>query len=152
MRFNGYTLPGKKLVVKKSSPLYGTITTSGSKNSALPIIASALLSGEECVFKNIPNLEDIQTMLKLLKSFGVKNNFKNSEIKVNASNVNYYRADYELVRKMRASILVLGPLLARKRRAVVSLPGGCAIGTRPIDLHLFGMRKLGADIYINNGY
>ena len=142
----------KQLLIKKGKPLNGEIYVSGSKNSALPILAATLLSKKNCYLRNIPNLVDIQSMLKLLESLGVSVSKKKSKIILNASKLNSYRADYNLVRKMRASILVLGPLLARFRKAKVSLPGGCAIGNRPIDLHLFGMKNLGAKISIENGY
>ncbi len=142
----------EKLIVKNSNRLNGIIKISGSKNASLPIMAATLLSTHECLIKNIPELEDIKTMINLLKNLGVKINKKGSAVKIDSSKLDNHRADYDLVRKMRASILVLGPLLARKKKAIVSLPGGCAIGTRPIDLHLFGMKKLGAKLVIKNGY
>ena len=142
----------EKLLIKKSSRLNGKIIVNGSKNSALPIMAASLLSNQDCILKNVPNLIDIHTMISLLKKLGVSCKIKDKKITLNASNIKNFKADYELVSKMRASILVLGPLLARTGRAVVSLPGGCAIGTRPINIHLFGMEKLGAKILIKNGY
>ena len=142
----------EKLIVKNSNRLNGIIKISGSKNASLPIMAATLLSTHECLIKNIPELEDIKTMINLLKNLGVKINKKGSAVKIDSSKLDNHRADYDLVRKMRASILVLGPLLARKKKAIVSLPGGCAIGTRPIDLHLFCMKKLGAKLVIKNGY
>ena len=102
----------------------GIIKISGSKNASLPIMAATLLSTHECLIKNIPELEDIKTMINLLKNLGVKINKKGSAVKIDSSKLDSHRADYDLVRKMRASILVLGPLLARKKKAIVSLPGG----------------------------
>ena len=142
----------EKLLIKKSQPLEGKIFVNGSKNASLPILASTLLSNKECCLKNIPILDDINTMIKLLRNLGVTIKKNGTGFSLFAKKLINYRADYELVRKMRASILVLGPLLARNHKAVVSLPGGCAIGTRPIDLHLLGMKKLGAKITIENGY
>ncbi len=142
----------KKLTIKGGQSLYGTIKVSGSKNASLPIMMSSLLSTKDCNFKNIPKLDDVKSMIILLKNLGVKISNNSSELTLNASNINKFRADYELVRKMRASILVLGPLLARFGKAIVSMPGGCAIGNRPINLHLFAMEKLGAKILIKNGY
>ena len=141
----------KQLIIKNGQPLTGEINVSGSKNAALPIMAASLLSNKNCLLTNIPDLIDIKSMSKLLESLGVSVDKKKSSILINALKLNSYRADYNLVRKMRASILVLGPLLARFQKAIVSLPGGCAIGTRPIDLHLFGMKKLGAKISIKSG-
>ena len=141
-----------KLLVKKSKPLNGYINIDGSKNSALPIMAASLLTSKNCLLKNIPDLADINTMLILLKSLGVDYSYGSDHLLLKGSKKLKNFANYELVRKMRASILVLGPLLARTGSAKVSLPGGCAIGTRPIDLHLYALQKLGANIKIKNGY
>ena len=141
-----------KLLVKKSKPLNGYINIDGSKNSALPIMAASLLTSKKCLLKNIPDLADINTMLILLKSLGVDYSYGSDNLLLKGSKKLKNFANYELVRKMRASILVLGPLLARTGSAKVSLPGGCAIGTRPIDLHLYALQKLGANIKIKNGY
>tara|TARA_Y100000590_G_scaffold42621_2_gene45392 strand:+ start:3517 stop:4770 length:1254 start_codon:yes stop_codon:yes gene_type:complete len=141
-----------KLLVKKSKPLNGYINIGGSKNSALPIMAASLLTSKKCLLKNIPDLADINTMLILLKSLGLDYSYSSDHLLLKGSKKLKNFANYELVRKMRASILVLGPLLARTGSAKVSLPGGCAIGTRPIDLHLYALQKLGANIKIKNGY
>ena len=141
-----------KLLVKKSKPLNGYISIGGSKNSALPIMAASLLTYKKCLLKNVPDLADINTMLILLKSLGVNYSFSSDNLLLNGSKRLKNFANYELVRKMRASILVLGPLVARTGSAKVSLPGGCAIGTRPIDLHLYALKKLGTNIKIKNGY
>ena len=142
----------KKLLIKKSLPLRGSIEVSGSKNSALPIMAASLLLNDKCHLKNIPNLADVNSMINLLESLGAKIDKKKSCITINCSNLKSHKAEYNLVKKMRASILVLGPLLSRTQNAIVSLPGGCAIGTRPINYHLYGLKKLGAKISIKDGY
>ena len=142
----------KKLLIQRKLPLNGELYVSSSKNATLPIMAASLLSDEDYFLEDIPNLIDIKSMSQLLESLGVTIKKSKSSILLNASKLNSHKAEYNLVRKMRASILVLGPLLSRFGKAIVSLPGGCAIGTRPIDLHLFGMRKLGAKILIKDGY
>ena len=141
-----------KLIIKGSADLNGSISIKGSKNSTLPIMVSSLLSKQSLKLKNIPKLEDIKNMSKLLKSYGA--NIKSSEdsLDINCSKIINKVADYDIVRKMRASILILGPLLARFGEAKISLPGGCAIGTRPIDIHLDGLKKLGANFTVENGY
>ena len=141
-----------KLIIKGSSDLSGSISIKGSKNSTLPIMVSSLLSKKSLKLTNIPKLEDIKNMSKLLRSFGA--NIKSSEdsLDINCSKIINKVADYDIVRKMRASILILGPLLARFGEAKISLPGGCAIGTRPIDIHLDGLKKLGANFTVENGY
>jgi len=141
-----------KLIIKGSADLNGSISIKGSKNSTLPIMVSSLLSKQSLKLKNIPKLEDIKNMSKLLKSYGA--NIKSSEdsLDINCSKIINKVADYDIVRKMRASILILGPLLARFGKAKISLPGGCAIGTRPIDIHLDGLKKLGANFTVENGY
>ena len=141
-----------RLVIKGRADLKGSIKIKGSKNSALPIMVSALLSKNTLKLKNLPKLDDIKNMSKLLRSYGaiIKTSKDNLEIKCN--NIINRDADYDIVRKMRASILILGPLLARFGNARISLPGGCAIGTRPIDIHLDGLKKLGANFVVENGY
>jgi len=141
-----------RLIIKGKADLRGSIQIKGSKNSALPIMVSALLSENTLKLKNLPKLDDIKNMSKLLRSYGaiIKTAKDNLEIKCN--NIINRDADYDIVRKMRASILILGPLLARFGKARISLPGGCAIGTRPIDIHLEGLKKLGANFVIENGY
>ena len=141
-----------KLIIKGSPDLSGSISIKGSKNSTLPIMVSSLLSKKSLKLTNIPKLEDIKNMSKLLRSFGA--NIKSSEdsLDINCSKIINKVADYDIVRKMRASILILGPLLARFGEAKISLPGGCAIGTRPIDIHLEGLKKLGANFTVENGY
>ena len=141
-----------KLIIKGSADLNGEISIKGSKNSALPIMVSSLLSKKSLKLTNIPKLEDIKNMSKLLKSFGAKIKSSEDSLDINCSKIINKVADYDIVRKMRASILILGPLLARFGKAKISLPGGCAIGTRPIDIHLDGLKKLGANFTVENGY
>lgn len=141
-----------KLIVEGSGPLKGTVHISSAKNATLPILAATLLCPYPVTFKHIPDLMDVDTILKLLQSMGVKVSKSGEEIIVDASHLENQHADYTLVKTMRASVLVLGPLLARYGQASVSLPGGCAIGARPVDIHLMGMEKLGAEIQIENGY
>ena len=141
-----------KLIIKGSPDLSGSISIKGSKNSALPIMVSSLLSKKSLKLTNIPKLEDIKNMSKLLKSFGAKIKSSEDSLDINCSKIINKVADYDIVRKMRASILILGPLLARFGEAKISLPGGCAIGTRPIDIHLDGLKKLGANFTVENGY
>jgi UDP-N-acetylglucosamine 1-carboxyvinyltransferase len=142
-----------KLVITKSPPLAGSVTISGAKNAALPLLISSLLADSTCSFRNVPALRDISTTLLLLKDFGasIKEIDKN-HVEIDASNLNSVTASYDLVRTMRASILVLGPLLAKHGKANVSLPGGCAIGARPVNLHLTGLEKMGAKIEVDEGY
>ena len=142
-----------KLLIEGGFQLNGSITASGAKNSALPILASSILLKDKLTLGNIPHLNDITTMLEILSSMGAYMTFnENMDIEVNTSLINNLKARYELVKTMRASILVLGPLLARFHEAEVALPGGCAIGSRPVNLHLDCMRKLGANIDTSNGY
>ncbi len=141
-----------KLQITGKAILRGSISVSGSKNAALPIMIASLLSENGLYLKNLPELQDILTMKKLLESFGIKIQKINSQTFFDTSNINNSVADYDLVRKMRASILVLGPLIARFKKAKISLPGGCAIGTRPIDIHLNGLEKLGVKFSIENGF
>lgn len=141
-----------KIVINGGRKLKGEVEISGAKNSALPIMAAALLSEEETILENIPDLRDIQTMLKLLRALGAKAQFENNRVIIKpGKNLNAV-APYKLVSTMRASICVLGPLIARLGHAEVSVPGGCIIGARPIDLHLKGLEALGAKNDINHGY
>jgi len=142
----------KTMVIKGGKKLKGEVSVSGSKNAALPIMAAALLSSGASVIKNVPNLTDIRTMSKLLSMLGAKVIYKEGTLTIDPKGVNNYKAPYELVKTMRASIYVLGPLTAKYGQAKVSLPGGCAIGARPIDLHLKGMQKLGAKVEMKHGY
>jgi len=134
-------------------PLRGEVTISGAKNAALPILMSALLSKTPVVFNNVPQLNDILTTVKLLGQLGAKTQWlSENKLKIDASNITQCCAPYDLVKTMRASILVLGPLLARMGHAEVSLPGGCAIGARPVNLHIQGLKAMAADIDVENGY
>ena len=143
----------EKLIIKCGIPLNGEIRISGAKNAALPILAASLLSGYPVQISNIPHLQDVTTIVSLLGQMGVKVTLdERSNIEVEASKLASFNAPYDLVRTMRASVLVLGPLLSRFGEAEVSLPGGCAIGTRPVDQHLKGLQAMGADICIENGY
>lgn len=137
--------------IKGGRPLRGEITVSGSKNAALPIMAAALLTREPCVIRRVPNLSDVRFMGDILRSLGARVEFDGDTVTIEAANINEF-GDYELIRKMRASVCILGPLLARLRKARVSLPGGCVIGARPIDLHLKGLSLLGARFAIRGGY
>ncbi len=141
-----------KIIIEGGVPLKGTIEISGAKNAALPIIAATLLTEEKCVIKNVPALRDVLTMLKILRSLGVKAQMDGDRITVEPKKYKRYIADYKFVSTMRASICVLGPLLAKMKQAKVSMPGGCVIGQRPVDLHLKGLRALGASIKIEHGY
>ncbi|HIC41917.1 MAG TPA: UDP-N-acetylglucosamine 1-carboxyvinyltransferase, partial [Pelagibacterales bacterium] len=141
-----------KIKIKGGANLFGSINIPGSKNAALPVMVSSLLSKENLNLHNLPKLQDMNSMISLLRSFGVSVNQNNHTLTLNSQNLKNSTASYDLVRKMRASILVLGPLLSRFREAKISLPGGCAIGTRPIDIHLDGLSKLGVDFEIDNGF
>ncbi len=141
-----------KLIIKGGKPLRGQIQISGAKNAALPIMAASILSCGKNTIKNIPDLKDVRTMCRLLSNMGCGFDLKDGMLKIDSAEINKFDAPYELVKTMRASVLVLGPLLARFGKARVSLPGGCAIGARPIDLHLMGLEKMGADIELQSGY
>ena len=141
-----------KISILGGKTLEGTITISGSKNAALPILVSSILTRETSNLDNVPNLLDITTMKELLISLGIKIVAKEKSLFIEPSNNISTHADYELVRKMRASVLVLGPLLARFGEAEVSLPGGCAIGSRPVDIHINALKKMGAKLEIKDGY
>jgi UDP-N-acetylglucosamine 1-carboxyvinyltransferase len=141
-----------KIGVEGGKRLTGTVAISGAKNAALPILVSALLTDGVCTFTNVPDLQDIRSILLLLESLGARVVADGHTIKIDAASLAASEAPYDLVRKMRASILVLCPLVARLGHARVSLPGGCAIGARPINLHLKGLERLGATIDIRHGY
>lgn len=142
-----------KLIITGGKPLSGEIYISGSKNSALPILAATLLCDEPVIIGNLPHLHDITTMIELLGCMGVRVVVdEKMRVEVDASVISNFVAPYDLVKTMRASILVLGPMLGRFGRAQVSFPGGCAIGSRPVDLHLRGMEALGAHIEVEGGY
>ncbi len=142
-----------KLLITGGNPLRGTIPISGAKNAALPLLAACLLMDEPLILSNMPELADTRTMRKLLEQHGVHvNEMGPGKWKLDGASINNLTAPYELVRTMRASVLVLGPLLARHGAAKVSLPGGCAIGTRPIDLHLHALTAMGAHIELKEGY
>ncbi|TCK05440.1 UDP-N-acetylglucosamine 1-carboxyvinyltransferase [Phorcysia thermohydrogeniphila] len=141
----------EKFVIKGGKELRGKVKVSGSKNASLPIIFASILSGE-LHLKNVPDLRDVDTSCKLLTQMGFNVRKERSEVLVTAENSIKTEAPYELVRTMRASILCLGPLLAKYRKAKVSLPGGCAIGVRPVNLHLKALSKMGADIKVDHGY
>lgn len=140
------------LRIQGGAPLSGTLTVSGSKNASLPIMAAALLAAGESTLSNTPDLADISTLSQLLAGMGVGVQRHAATLRLDATHITSQEAPYDLVRTMRASILVLGPLLARFGQARVSLPGGCAIGARPIDQHLKGLERLGARIHIEHGY
>jgi len=141
-----------KLVIQGGIRLKGEVEISGSKNSLLPILAATLLTDSPCVLRHSPNLRDTNTMLKILRSLGKNVEFDKGVIKVGSNGAANFTADYKLVSTMRASFCVLGPLLAKFKAAQVSLPGGCIIGVRPVDLHLKGLKALGVDINIAGGY
>ena len=136
--------------IKGGKPLHGTVAISGAKNAALPILAATLLTDEPCVIHHVPNLSDVQFMTQILESLGATVEFSKGTIRVHAKKIKG-TGDYDLVRKMRGSVCIMGPLLGRLKKAQVSLPGGCVIGARPIDLHLKGFRGLGAKIEIEGG-
>lgn len=141
-----------KLVIEGGRPLKGEVKISGSKNSALPIIAATLLTDEKCIIDNVPRLRDTLTMIKLLNSLGKSTEFVNNRLTVTSKGTPNYIADYKLVSTMRGSFCVLGPLLGKLRKAKVSLPGGCVIGIRPVDLHIKGLKCLGVKFEIESGY
>lgn len=140
------------LEIEGTNHLSGNVAISGAKNAALPLIVSSILAKNEVKINNVPNIADIKTLISLLENLGAKVNFQNNSALLNTNTLNQTIAKYDIVRKMRASILTLGPLLARFGHCEVSLPGGCAIGQRPIDLHLLALEKMGANIQIKQGY
>jgi UDP-N-acetylglucosamine 1-carboxyvinyltransferase len=142
-----------KLIIRGGTPLEGEIRISGAKNAVLPILSGALLAGSPVVISNVPHLHDVTTTMELLGRMGVKLVVDEKlNIEIDSTTIKSFRAPYELVKTMRASILVLGPLLARFGKADVSLPGGCAIGSRPVDLHIKGLQAMGANIVVEDGY
>ena len=141
-----------KFVIEGGHRLKGDVLISGSKNASLPILAATLLTDASCTINHVPLLDDIETLLLLFRHLGVKTDRDDEHISIDASAISTVEATYDIVRKMRASVLVLGPLLARFGRARVSLPGGCAIGARPIDIHLKGLEAMGATIVLEHGY
>jgi UDP-N-acetylglucosamine 1-carboxyvinyltransferase len=138
-------------MIKGGAPLHGEVTISGAKNAALPIMAAALLTAEPCVIRRVPNLSDVRFMGQILAWLGAQVRFEGDSVRITAKKIKGM-ADYDLVRKMRGSICIMGPLLGRLKTATVSLPGGCVIGARPINLHLKGFHALGARIQIEKGY
>lgn len=142
----------QKFLIQGGSRIAGEVVISGSKNAALPLLAALLLPNSPSVLHNVPNLQDVRTLIKLIEDMGVKIHKEGSSVVCDASSVSHCFASYDLVRTMRASILVLGPLLARFGQAEVSLPGGCAIGSRPVDQHLKALEAMGATIIVENGY
>jgi UDP-N-acetylglucosamine 1-carboxyvinyltransferase len=141
-----------KLVIQGGQPLKGEVRISGAKNAALPILCAALLSREPLTLTNVPDLNDIQTMLRLLEQMGVKVEQSGETVTLDASSLDNPTAPYEMVKTMRAAVLVLGPLVARCGEAHVSLPGGCAIGARPVDQHIKGLQSMGAEVKVEHGY
>jgi len=141
-----------KIVITGGKALRGTVRISGAKNSALPILASTILGGEECTITNVPRVVDVVTMGRLLGILGASVRHEGNRAVIRAEVIKSTQAPYELVKTMRASVLVLGPLLARWGQATVSLPGGCAIGSRPVNMHLAGLAKLGAEVSVEHGY
>ncbi len=142
-----------KLLIRGGRPLHGTVQISGAKNAALPELCATLLSAEPVTLRNVPRLQDVTTMLKLIRNMGVQvDQSDDGTVRVDAGKLSSPEAPYELVKTMRASVLALGPLLARFGEATVSLPGGCAIGSRPVDQHLKGLAAMGAEIVVEHGY
>src|SRR4051812_41391430 len=139
------------LLIKGGVPLHGDVTISGAKNAVLPIMAATLLTSEPCVIRRVPNLSDVRFMAQILTWLGAQVRVEGDTIHVQAKKIKG-AGDYDLIRKMRGSICIMGPLLGRLRKATVSLPGGCIIGARPINLHLKGFEALGARVVIQNGY
>ncbi|MBN2653989.1 MAG: UDP-N-acetylglucosamine 1-carboxyvinyltransferase, partial [Nitrospirae bacterium] len=141
-----------KLIITGNGPLRGEVEISGAKNASLPIITASILSTGKSYIKKVPELKDISTMMKLLSNMGADAKLEGDTAVIDTTGLRNFEAPYELVKTMRASVLVLGPLLARHGRARVSLPGGCAIGARPINMHLAGLEKMGAKIELQSGY
>jgi len=142
-----------KFIIHGGTPLHGTVSISGSKNAALPILCSSILADGPCTYTNVPDLKDIDTIAQLLSMMGIRvERPSKNKMVLDPSNITSFEAPYDLVKSMRASITVLGPLLAKYGQAKVSMPGGCAIGVRPIDLHLKAFAKMGADIDLSHGY
>lgn len=142
-----------KLLIRGGKPLQGTVEVAGAKNAALPELCAALLTDQPVELHNVPRLQDVATMLKLIRNMGVKaEHHEDGRVMLDAGALNNPEAPYELVKTMRASVLALGPLLARFGKAKVSLPGGCAIGSRPVDQHIKGLQAMGAEIHVEHGY
>src|SRR5436189_1643707 len=141
----------ESLLIKGGVPLHGEVTISGAKNAVLPILAATLLTAEPCVIRRVPNLSDVKFMGQILTWLGADVRSEGDTIRVQAKKIKG-AGDYDLIRKMRGSICIMGPLLGRLKKATVSLPGGCIIGARPINLHLKGFQALGARVVIANGY
>lgn len=141
-----------KLVIDGGAKLEGEVSVGGAKNAALPIMVASLLASGESLISNVPGLADVKTMEKLLSTLGAVTKHENGVVTIDTRNLSGYTAPYDLVKTMRASVLVIGPLLARTGMTKVSLPGGCAIGARPINLHLMGLQKMGAEIELAEGY
>ena len=141
-----------KLLITGKKDLKGFIDVHGSKNSSLPILVSSLLNTNTLTLSNIPDVDDTNNMIKLLKGYGAKINSNKNNLNINCENIKNISTDYDIVRKMRASVLILGPLLSRFGYCKISLPGGCAIGTRPIDIHLSGLSKLGVNFFVDRGF
>ncbi len=143
----------EKMIIRGGTPLRGEVAVSGSKNASLPILMAAVLTDEPVVVRNVPRLRDVQTAIELLGRLGVESRWLGDhDLELHARTISSHEAPYDLVKTMRASFLILGPLLARTGRARVSTPGGCAIGARPVNLHIQGIRSLGARISLRNGY
>jgi len=141
-----------KIIIRGGGRLIGDVEVSGSKNATLPIFTASLLAEGTNLFHNVPYLMDVQTIIKVLSNLGVKVGEDGKTYRIDATDISNHEAPYDLVKTMRASILVLGPLVARMRKATVSLPGGCAIGARPINLHLMGLEAMGAKVELRHGY
>ena len=144
----------QKLIIKGKKKLSGLINISGSKNAVLPILAATLLTNENIILKNVPLVQDVYTMINLLKFIGlnIEISKKINTLKISTNKKLKTVAPYNLLKTMRAGVLVLGPLLAKYKKAKVSLPGGCSIGTRPVDIHIKGLEAMGAKINLNQGY
>ena len=141
----------ESLLIKGGVPLRGEVTVSGAKNAVLPIMAATLLTAEPCVIRRVPNLSDVKFMGQILTSLGARVAFDGGTLRIQARKVRGV-GDYDLIRRMRGSVCIMGPLLGRLKQATVSLPGGCVIGARPINLHLKGFEALGAKVTIAGGY
>src|SRR5665647_1126050 len=142
-----------KLLIRGGWQLHGEVRISGAKNAALPELCAALLTDQPVMLGNVPRLQDVATMLTLIRNMGVKaERDEEGSVRIDAAGLSSPEAPYELVKTMRASVLALGPLLARFGEATVSLPGGCAIGSRPVDQHIKGMQAMGAEIVVEHGY
>lgn len=143
----------EKLIISGGKRLQGTVRIDGAKNSALSIMAATLLTKDVCILSNVPHLTDVDIMAKVISKLGVKVEWRgDNTLYIDSDDFNNYEAPYELVKMMRGSILVMGPLLARLKKAKISLPGGCAIGARPVDYHLKGFEALGAKVEVEKGY